>query len=60
MKVKVVKIEKGTKLVYKGKTVKIGDVLDLPKDRAEYYVAKGLMEVVKEKSKKQNDGSENK
>lgn len=60
MKVKVVNIETGTKLVYKGKAVKIGDVLDLPKDRAEYYVAKGLMEVVKEKSKKQNDGSENK
>jgi hypothetical protein len=54
MKVKFVKIDVGTKLVHNGKVVNVGDILDLPKDRAEHYISKGNAEEVKEKSTKKN------
>lgn len=52
MKIKILKIEVGTKLLYKKKEVKVGEVIDLPKERAEHYIKKGIAEAVKDEPTK--------
>lgn len=52
MKIKFVKITHDEKFVHNKKTVNVGDVIDLPKARAEYFVNRGIAEVVKETPKK--------
>ncbi|WP_033829097.1 hypothetical protein [Bacillus andreraoultii] len=61
MKIKFVKIDVGEKLLYEGKEVKVGDVIDLPKERADYYIGRGKAEKVRvERAKSKSESKETK
>lgn len=51
MKIKFNRIGYGEKFTYKNAVVNEGDILDVPKDRAEYYIANGKAEAVKDEPK---------
>lgn len=57
MKIKFVSINHDEKFVHNKKYVNVGDVIDLPKDRAEYFIARGKAEEVKESPKKNKNES---
>jgi hypothetical protein len=52
MKIKIVHIGEGEKIVHNKNVVNVGDVIDVPKSSAEIFVARGIAEVVKEAPKK--------
>lgn len=54
MKIKFVSIRKDERFVHKNKPVNIGDVIDIPKERAEELIARGKAEAVKEAPKKKD------
>lgn len=51
MKIRFTEIENGKKIVHNKKYVNVGDIVELPKARAEHYVSQGQAEVVKEAPK---------
>lgn len=55
MNVKITKIDVGEILLYNGKAVKVGDVIDLPKERANHYITLGKAEVIKTENKKSKE-----
>lgn len=57
MKIKFRQIDKNEQFVHKGKPVRIGDEIDLPKDRAEHYIEQGKAEEVKSMPSKQQKES---
>jgi len=60
MKVKFIQINHDEIFVHNNKVVNVGDIVDLPKERAEHYVARGKAEVVKEAPKKSKKKNSNK
>lgn len=57
MKIKFKHIEPNMQYTYKGKILKVGDEIDLPKDRAEHYIEQGNAEAVKESPKQTKSAS---
>lgn len=51
MKIKFIEIKQGEIFVHNEKSVNVGDVVDIPKERAVIYIARGKAEAVKETPK---------
>lgn len=61
MKVKFINIPNDVKIIYKKKGVKVGDIVDLPKARAESYIKRKMAKAyVEEDVKKEVKGKSNK
>lgn len=60
MKIKFIKIGVNEKFIHGENVVNVGDIVDVPKDRANDLVARGKAELVKEAPKKnaKNDSIE--
>ncbi|WP_427036503.1 hypothetical protein [Cytobacillus pseudoceanisediminis] len=58
MKIKFVKINHDQKFVHNKKVVNVGDVIDLPKERAVALVMRGVAEAVKEAPKNKNESKD--
>lgn len=56
MKIKFIDIGVGEMFLYKGNVVNVGDVIDVPKDRAEDLIARGKAEKIT--TKETNEKSE--
>lgn len=52
MKIKIANLNTNEVLLYKGETLKVGDVIDLPQSRAEHYVKRGKAVFIKDENKK--------
>ncbi|WP_163530889.1 hypothetical protein [Halobacillus ihumii] len=52
MKVKFIEVKHDEIFVKDKKKIKVGDIVDLPKDRAESFIARGKAEKFKEQPKK--------
>lgn len=57
MKIKFIEIAINQKFVHNKQVVNVGDVIDIPKERAEEFIARGIAEKVKVVPKK-NESNE--